>query len=266
MDCRQRFRARIIAQTCHQSGLSVIYTDLLDFAGDEIYFFRHPALEGKTLRQCMFAFEHNAVMGICDGRNECHLNPPHDMVLSENDQLIVIAEDDDRIVMNTDPPPAIDERLIALREAARDAPERLLILGWNTLGPEIVSELACYMPQGSTVEIVSSAAVEVNAAGSCAAEEGRSGLNIHVTHGDTTDRRTLEALGLGAYDHIVVLCYDSLGSSQKADAKTLITLLHLRDIADKCGFGYTIVSQMMDVRNRNLQHSQEPMILSLVRG
>ena len=29
--------ARIIAQTCRQSGLSVVYTELLDFDGDEIY-------------------------------------------------------------------------------------------------------------------------------------------------------------------------------------------------------------------------------------
>jgi hypothetical protein len=29
--------ARITAQTCRQSGLSVIYSDLLQFEGDEIY-------------------------------------------------------------------------------------------------------------------------------------------------------------------------------------------------------------------------------------
>ncbi len=28
--------ARITAQTCRQSGLSVVYTDLLNFGGDEI--------------------------------------------------------------------------------------------------------------------------------------------------------------------------------------------------------------------------------------
>jgi len=30
--------ARVIAQTCRQSGLSIVYTELLDFGGDEIYF------------------------------------------------------------------------------------------------------------------------------------------------------------------------------------------------------------------------------------
>ena len=54
------------------------------------------------------------------------------------------------------------------------------------------------------------------------------------------------------YDHVVTLSYsDSLGP-QAADAKTLITLLHLRDIAAKTGRQPSIVSEMLDVRNRQL--------------
>ena len=40
--------ARITAQTCRQSGLSVVYMELLDFGGDEIYFHEEPELVGKT--------------------------------------------------------------------------------------------------------------------------------------------------------------------------------------------------------------------------
>ena len=39
--------ARITAQTCRQSGLSVVYSELLDFAGDEIYLTEQPALAGR---------------------------------------------------------------------------------------------------------------------------------------------------------------------------------------------------------------------------
>jgi len=40
---------------------------------------------------------------------------------------------------------------------------------------------------------------------------------------------------------------------QKADARTLVTLLHLRDIEAKSGANrYSIVSEMLDVRNREL--------------
>ena len=43
--------ARIIAQTCRQSGLSVVYLDLLDFAGDELHVVRPPGAGRADLRR-----------------------------------------------------------------------------------------------------------------------------------------------------------------------------------------------------------------------
>ena len=40
--------------------------------------------------------------------------------------------------------------------------------------------------------------------------------------------------------------------AQRADAKTLITLLHLRDIAEAHGVDLNVVSEMLDDRNREL--------------
>jgi hypothetical protein len=39
---------------------------------------------------------------------------------------------------------------------------------------------------------------------------------------------------------------------QRADARTLVTLLHLRDIASRSGVHLTITSEMLDDRNREL--------------
>ncbi len=50
---------------------------------------------------------------------------------------------------------------------------------------------------------------------------------------------------------MILLCYSGL-DPQEADARTLITLLHLRDIAKRSGAAYSIVSEMLDIRNRNL--------------
>ena len=49
--------ARITVQTCRQSGLSVVYTELLDFGGDEIYFTEQPALVGKTFGEALLRYE-----------------------------------------------------------------------------------------------------------------------------------------------------------------------------------------------------------------
>jgi voltage-gated potassium channel Kch len=49
--------ARVTAQTCRQSGLSVVYTELLDFDGAEIYFKSEPGLAGRTYREIIAAYE-----------------------------------------------------------------------------------------------------------------------------------------------------------------------------------------------------------------
>lgn len=77
---------------------------------------------------------------------------------------------------------------------------------------------------------------------------------MEVVHGaaDTTDRDVIDAATNEGYDHIVVMSYSGLLDAQRADARTLVTLLHLRDIEARRGESFTIVSEMLDVRNREL--------------
>jgi hypothetical protein len=70
--------------------------------------------------------------------------------------------------------------------------------------------------------------------------------------GDTTDRRTLDALQIDSYKHVILLCYSNTLSVEQADAHTLITLLHLRDIASHSKQPFSVVSEMLDTRNRAL--------------
>src|SRR5688500_2254741 len=52
--------ARIVAQTSRQSGLSVVYTELMDFGGHESYLKHEPALTGKTYGEALLAHEDSA--------------------------------------------------------------------------------------------------------------------------------------------------------------------------------------------------------------
>ncbi|MHB1357890.1 MAG: CASTOR/POLLUX-related putative ion channel, partial [Anaerolineae bacterium] len=247
------FVARVVAQTCHQSGLSAVYTELLDFSGDEIYFHDEPGFVGKTFGEMLSAFEKNAVMGLYSHDGVCKMNPSMKARIEVGDRIVVVAEDDDRII--SDGPKGniqVNERQITAVAAQQNVPEHLLILGWNRLGAKIIRELACYMPAGSEVTIVASVDSTQHDLPTICPERNRINLSIQHHQGETTDRRTLDGLNLPGYDHIVVLCYSDTLNDQKADAKTLITLLHLRDIADTQSLHYSIVSQMMDVRNRNL--------------
>ncbi len=99
--------ARIIAQTCRQSGLSVVYTELLDFGGDEMYFKSEPSLVGKTYRDALFCYQDSSVIGLVGNGSVPCLNPPMDTLIRDGDQLIFIAADDDTIHLSAEIPTPI---------------------------------------------------------------------------------------------------------------------------------------------------------------
>ncbi|MCC7358816.1 MAG: hypothetical protein IT317_05035 [Anaerolineales bacterium] len=242
--------SRIIAQTCRQSGLSVVYTELLDFGGDEIYFSEQPGLHGKTFAEALLAFADSTVIGLHPQGGAPALNPPMSTVLKPGDRLVVVAEDDDTIRLAPAGAALVDQSVIQLRAAAPAKPERSLILGWNWRAPTIINELDAYVAPGSAATVVCDVENAVDeVARQCA---GARHQQVTVQISDTTDRRTLDGLQVGGYDHIIVLSYADMLDKQQADARTLITLLHLRDIADKAGHTLSVVSEMLDLRNRAL--------------
>src|SRR5688572_4337899 len=131
--------ARVTAQTCRQSGLSVVYTELLDFDGAEIYFKKEPALVGHTYREIISAYEDSTVMGLMRSGGEVLLNPPMETTFSPHDEIIAITEDDDTLVLRADAGGGLpDNGALSHRERLPAAPERILILGWNGKGQAII--------------------------------------------------------------------------------------------------------------------------------
>ncbi|MBL8055406.1 MAG: hypothetical protein JNK29_01845, partial [Anaerolineales bacterium] len=178
--------SRIVAQTCRQSGLSVVYNELLDFGGDEIYFKAEPALAGKTFGEALLAYADSAVIGVRAAGGEPRLNPPMDTRLAAADELIVISEDDDTIRLSGLAAPPVDEAAIRLSPAPAPAPERTLLLGWNWRAPAIINELDHYVAAGSAITVVTEAeTAEAEIARLCP----QTNQAVTFQAGDTTDRR-----------------------------------------------------------------------------
>ncbi len=230
--------SRITAQTCRQSGLSIVYTELLDFDGDEIYFAKEPSLVGKTYGDALAAFRDSALIGIHNGSSK--LNPPMETPIAASDELIVISEDDDTIRLGG----SSDVNVDAIRSNSDTPPpsERTLVLGWNRRAAQVITELDNYVPDNSSVTVVTDAAIDLPL----------KRTKLDVVTGDATDRRTLDRLGVSSFDHVIILSAFDTEEAQRADARTLITLLHLRDIATKNGASFSITTEMVDVRNRTL--------------
>jgi ion channel POLLUX/CASTOR len=233
--------ARMAVQSCRQSGLSVVYQELLDFDGDEIYFTEQPSLNGKTFFEAQLAFRTCAVMGVLKA-GVVQLNPSPDARLEPGDQLIVIAEDDSTIALAEPGRPDPDRVRSAPVPAAQ--PESTLVLGYNAGLTGILAQLDDYVPAGSTVTVVA----DVEQPAFPAFEH----IEVTFTKGDTSSRAVLDALQPASFDHIIVLAYRDTMLPQRADGKTLVTLLQLRDIEAVTGVDLNIVSEMLDDRNREL--------------
>lgn len=242
--------ARVVAQTCRQTGLSAVYTELLDYGGDEIYFKPDSALDGLSFADALFAFDDSSLIGLRTADGIVRLNPPMDSRFGAGDQAIVIGSDAAAIKVAKHEP-AIDVSLMVPRRESIQEPEKTLLLGWSARAPIIIRELDNYVAPGSLITVVGDSpkiAGDIEALRPTLERQ-----TLEFRRGDSSDRATIESVNPEQYAHIIVLCYADDLPVQKADAKTLVTLLHLRDIEAKAGTNrYSIVSEMLDVRNREL--------------
>lgn len=240
--------ARVIAQTCRQSGVSVVYMGLLTFEGDEIYMVEPQAhLHGRPFRECLFAYDDSSIIGLLRADGTARLNPPMGAPIVPGDRLIAISADDDTIVPTARPIDTFDEALIVAPGPRHRSPERTLVLGWNRRGASIARELDAYVASGSRL-VVAAAGFDI---ASGPKPDDLANQTFEVREADPTKRESLVALCAEGFDHVIVLCSDVL-PPQRADARTLVTLISLRDVAASEGATFSVTSEMLDLRNRAL--------------
>jgi voltage-gated potassium channel Kch len=235
--------AKLVVQTSRQSGAAAVYTELFDYSGDEFYFFEEHGLAGSTYAEAQQAFEAASVVGIVDGATS-KLNPPADTLITADQTLVVVVEDDSALEgqSRSMTEPALNR---LGRQSTHEArPTQALLIGWNDRAPIVLRELDRYAPPGSTLTVLTTFGDPVVPA--------FENLAVTVVKASTTSRTVLEEhVGTGL-DQIIVLCYDRDLEAQAADSRTLVSLLHVRDILRKVGAETPVVSEMMDDRNRVL--------------
>jgi len=237
--------ARLIVQTARQSGAAAVYTELFDFDGDEIYFHTDASLAGGTYAEAVGAYESASVIGLLGAEGLVKLNPPADTPVGDS-TLIVIAEDDSVLASAPRSRGVVDESQISSMGVTIETASRVLVIGWNERASTVVRELDEYAQAGSTLEILTEF-------GTPDVPVLRN-LTATVDHGRTAERATLERYPIREYDQVIVLCYSGELPTQRADARTLVTLLHLREIVGDRAKGErpSVVSEMLDDRNRAL--------------
>ena len=154
--------SRMIAQLAlSRNGLSVVYSDMVGFDGNEFYFYQPDEGWGGplTFGESINRFKSSTPMGIHTGEGKIMLNPPADTKVTEEDELIVFAEDDSTIfyyeesVQN----PQISE-LPQVDTSLRT--QRVALLNWTPKAAIIVEKLCTYVPAGSEIVAYNTAKTE----------------------------------------------------------------------------------------------------------
>ena len=236
--------ARLIVQTSRQSGAAAVYTELFDFEGDEIYFHSDARLDGKTYREALLTFAEATLIGVVDDDGTVQLNPPADTDVTGR-ELVVIASDDSALNGAALSSTVVDEGAITDAVFTPSHSTRALVIGWNSRAAAVVRELDAYAEPGSELVVVSEYGE--------AALPPLTNLMATIQRGATSDRAILDLLDLPSFNQVIVLAYSDHLPVQKADARTLVTLLHVREILDHDPDNATaVVSEMIDDRNRAL--------------
>lgn len=88
---------RLMIQSRRQPGLASVWEGILGFDDNEFYAARWPTLVGKRFSEVLVSFPDAIPVGLVQGTEhpKVLLNPHDDYELTEDDQLLVLAEDDD---------------------------------------------------------------------------------------------------------------------------------------------------------------------------
>ena len=239
--------ARIMAHTCRQPGMSLVFTNLLSYNGDEIYVEHIPAVAGKTMEEANLFFPKSTVIGLVqDGQPK--LNPPVSTKIGAEDKLILIAADDGVSIPSAQPA-TFNASLLAPKSEVHTTPQNILILGSNQLLEQVVAELDCYAAPDSQV-VVAAPAEHLSACN--LPEQGQlKNLKLAVRPGDIFQRACLQELLAVKPDNVLILSSQD-ADPQESDSRTLLLLLQLRDIARATGVKFSVTSEMCSVENQGL--------------
>lgn len=232
--------AKVTAQACYQAGLGIVYRDLLDFAGDEIYFAPAPELAGHTFGEALLAYDLSTVIGRAGAAGTIAVAPEMDTRFEAGDRVIVISADDDTVHFTgfrDEATPAGPRRPLA-DGASTGA---VLIVGWSTLGAEILAALDAVERGPSRVDV----AVDSSLVPPESLEVACRRLTVRFVADAGTPERLAALVSENTYQQVVVLGYRDALSPADADARTLLALLTLRQVRGQA----RVVAEVLDSRH-----------------
>ncbi len=223
--------SRMIAQLAlSQNGLSVVYSDMVGFDGNEFYFYQPDDGWGGelTFGDSQNRFNSSTPMGIHNSNGEIILNPPKETPIGEDDELIVFAEDDSTIFYFNQPvyEPEL-ENIPTIQVEPKS--HRVALLNWTTKTPIILEKLCSYLPENSELCTYVYAKIPEMDTLLMDLKKDYPEIDISIIELDLNDLKVLDQIQPQDFDSILIL---SPGGTtiEEMDAYVISLLIRIRQI------------------------------------
>ena len=237
--------ALIGAQVARAPGLGAIYQELMDFDGDEFYAVPvTPAWVGHCVGEALLASSRATILGVRRADGTTIVGPDLTLVLAEGDHLIGIAEDDSVFTLDCAPQEWRPAEGRVWQPLAKER-ERTLIIGWSSLAPGIAEELDLHVAADSEIHLLAHQSEGMADAIRASMRLHHQNLTIHI--GDPIDRRAVHAaMDAGPFNHVLLLSEEGDYSADEADARTMLSLLHVHGHALDGRGPDNVVAELLD--------------------
>jgi ion channel POLLUX/CASTOR len=257
----EQILSKILVQTSRNPGLTVVYSDLVGFIGNEVYFCPVPdQFLGLTFGEFAFYFKQSVPLGIEGPETGITLNPDPSTILQAGDEAIILAEDDSTIHFY--PEPVITPcKLDYANERMKPLIEKYLIFGWSTKSPIVVDEYGCYLKSGSVIDIaVPKITTEIETQFLQIAERHPE-IQMHIYQVDALSPEFPTQLSPESYDNVIIMAGQA-NDVEEIDSETITILLKFRHyfelLQDRTGrvVNTQVISEIMDSENVEIfQHT-----------
>ena len=244
--------SRMIAQLAlSRNGLSVVYSDMVGFDGNEFYFFQPENGWGGPLNfgESINRFKSSTPMGIHFANGEIKLNPLPETKVSDDDELIVFAEDDSTIFYFDEP--VYNSKIKKLPDVSTKLrKQRVAILNWTTKSNIIMEKLCTYVPSGSELILYDHSFTEEMKTFLDNLKIKYPDLILGIQKIDLNNLTTLKTIDPQGFDSILIL---SPGGTtiEEMDAYVISLLIRLRQVLkeNKAENWPKLITEVMDSEN-----------------
>lgn len=219
--------SKILVQTSRAPGLTMVYSDLVGFIGNEIYFCPIPEQHlGLTFKTFAFYFKQSVPLGLKSADGGIELNPDPMRTIKEGEEAIILAEDDSTIHFYD--APVVDPKPFTLSSKRRKPDtERYLIYGWSSKSPVIIHEYGCYIQKGSVIDVAVTDLTEEIASQFDEIVREHPDIQMSICSIDAISSEFPAQLSPERYDNVIILAGQD-NDIEEIDAETISTLLKFR--------------------------------------